>query len=98
VYVRRDSKQKAGSKPKGNGRLPKSQTYLSIAHNVREEGPDGSMRTKLLTGEKKRGILGASRALPVRGALRSWPPFGWRSGRPRPRPRSGTDVASPAVA
>jgi len=52
----------------------------------------------LLTGEKKRGILGASRALPARGALRSWPPFGWRSGRPRPRPRSGTDVASPAAA
>ena len=46
MYVRRDSKKKAGSKPKGNGRLPKAQTYLSIAHNVREEGPDGSMRTK----------------------------------------------------
>jgi hypothetical protein len=45
VYLRRDSKKKAGANPKGNGRLPKEPTDLSIAHNVREETPKGS-RTK----------------------------------------------------
>ena len=45
VYIRRDSKQKPGAKPKGNGRLPEKTTYLSIAHNVREDSPKGN-RTK----------------------------------------------------
>lgn len=45
LYLRRDSKKKPGSKPKGNGRVPKATTYLSIAHNVREDSPKGK-RTK----------------------------------------------------
>lgn len=44
VYIRRDTK-KAKGKPRGNGTLPEETTYLSIAHNVREQTPSGS-RTK----------------------------------------------------
>lgn len=44
VYIRRDTKRGKG-KPKGNGRLEKETTYLSIAHNVREQAASGS-RTK----------------------------------------------------
>jgi hypothetical protein len=44
VFIRRDTK-KSGAKDKSNGRAKKGTTYLSIAHNVREETEEGS-RTK----------------------------------------------------
>lgn len=40
VYIRRDTKRSGGK-----GKKKKATTYLSIAHNIREETPDGS-RTK----------------------------------------------------
>lgn len=42
LYIRRDAKK---STPKGKGRPKKGPAYLSIAHNVKEEGPKGK-RTK----------------------------------------------------
>lgn len=44
MYIRRDTKQ-SKSKPKGNGRVQKGTTYLSIAHSVKEDSPKGR-RTK----------------------------------------------------
>lgn len=41
MYIRRDTKN-SGAKGKRKGRAKKVTTYLSIAHNVREQTPDGS--------------------------------------------------------